>query len=147
MQLNKSRAITVIFVILLSFISLLPSYAVKQTGIPVMNEATTQELTANDNNVKVKDIDIDPLNTDSIKKSVVPDTKKEGKKLISLFIKTMLMVAFSATILYIILFFIKRFYGSNFVPSDEEYENAEMLELVTPETKTDALKSFLNRKK
>lgn len=121
-------------------------YAV-QKGIPVMTEDTTHELTYDNSNSRVKDIDIDPINTDKVKKTVVPDTKKESKKLIGLFLKTMFLVAFSAILLYVILLFIKKFYGSDFIPSNEECENVEMLELNTPGTKSDALKSFLNRTK
>ena len=122
------------------------AFAAKETGIPVMTEEFAQELTV-DNNSNIKDLDIEPINTDKVKRHVVPDTKQEGKKLIGLFIKTMLMVAFCAVVIYFILLFIKKFKKSSFIPYDEEYENEEMLELTTPRTKTEALKSFLNRTK
>lgn len=145
-MLKRLCKVILLIIVLINFsIAIEPAYA-KPSGIPVLTEETTQDLTFDDN-VKVKDLDIDPLNTDSIKKSVVPDTKKEGKKLIGLFVKVMLLVALSSLIVFIVLFFVKRFYGSTFVPSDEEYENAEMLELITPSTKSDALRSFLNRTK
>ena len=112
--------------------------------IPVVQE-TSQEI-VDDNGVNVTDLDIEPINTDNVKKNVVPDTKREVKKVIGLFIKTMVSVAFCAVILYIILIFVKKYYGSAFAPSadEEEYDN---LELTPPEDKITALKSFLNRTK
>ncbi len=104
-----------------------PAVMATEGGIPVMSDESSQEITLDKTESHVKDIDIEPINTDKVKKSVVPDTRQEGKKLIGLFIKTMLLVAFCAVVLYVILFFIKRYYGSAFVPSDEEYEDAEML--------------------
>ena len=76
------------------------NYTVEDT-IAVLSDAKGDD-------VKVKDLDIDPINTDSIKKSVVPDTKKEGKKLIGLFIKVMMLVILSSLIVFIVLFLIKR---------------------------------------
>ena len=111
-----------------------------------VDTATNSQMDLVRNDVNVKDIDIDPLNTDRVKKSVVPDTKKEGKKVIGLFLKTMVAVAFSAVILYVILLFVKKFYGSAFVPQ-QEYDEFEALDLSTPVNKTEALKSFLNRTK
>ncbi len=143
-HLSKLYGILLILAALFFFNAGNNCYAV-QSGIPVMTEETTGELTYDNPNSKVKDIDIEPINTDRVKKSVVPDTKKEGKKLIGLFLKTMFLVAFCAILLYVILLFIKKFYGSDFIPTNEECDNAEMLELNTPETKSDALKSFLNR--
>lgn len=143
--LNKLLLTVVIFSSLICGIIGQPAYSAK--GIPVMTDETAQDLTLDTNSSKVRDLDIEPLNTDKFKKEVVPDTKKESKKLIGLFVKMMCLVAFSAIILYLILFFVKRFNRSSFVPSDEEYENAEMLELITPENKTEALRSFLNRTK
>lgn len=97
------------------------------------------------NDIRVNDLDIEPINTSAVKKDVIPDTKKESKKVIGLFIKTMTAVAFSAIILYVILIFVRKFYGSAFMPS--EYEEIESLDLTNPSTKQDALKSFLNRTK
>ena len=97
------------------------------------------------NDIRVNDLDIEPINTSAVKKDVIPDTKKESKKVIGLFIKTMTAVAFSAIILYVILIFVRKFYGSAFMPN--EYEEIESLDLTHPSTKQDALKSFLNRTK
>ena len=60
------------------------------------------------------------------------------------FAKTMISVVFCAVLLYIILIFVKKYYGSAFAPpaDDEDYDN---LELTTPDDKTEALRSFLNR--
>ena len=91
------------------------------------------------------DLDIEPLNANEVKKNVVPDAKQEGKKVIGLFLKTMMAVAFCAIILYVILVFVKKFYGSAFaLDVQDEYEE---LNLSSPETKEEALKSFLNRTK
>lgn len=102
--------------------------------------------TSSQEQVKVKDLDIDPLNTVSLKKSVVPDPKQEGKKVIGLFIKTMLAVAFCSILLYIILYFVKKFYGNHFI-SKEYNKEVENLDLSTPETKEEAFRNFLNRTK
>ncbi len=107
------------------------------------NNSSQMDLVVNE--VSVKDLDIDPINTEKVKKSVVPDTKKEGKKVIGLFLKTMIAVLFSAVIVYLILLFVKKFYGTAFYKN--EYEEFEGLDLSTPTNKTDALKSFLNRTK
>lgn len=133
---------------LFSFL-LCPCFAIgEKDTIPVAREIVnsngqTMELIQNE--VNVKDLDIDPLDTKDVKNSVVPDAKKESKKVAMLFIKTMLGVMFSAIVLYIILLFVNKFYKSAFIEnSTDEYEN---LDLATPQTKQDALKSFLNRVK
>jgi len=112
--------------------------------IPVVQETSEEALL--ENNPNFADIDIDPINTDKVKKNVVPDTKREIKKVIGLFIKTMFTVAFSVVVIYIILLFVKKYYGSAFIQSadEDEYDN---LELTTPDDKIAALKSFLNRTK
>jgi hypothetical protein len=90
-------------------------------------------------------LDIDPINTNAVQKSVVPDPKSEGKKVLTLFIKTMTLCGICALLLYIILLFIRKFYSSAFVP--QEPQEFEELDLTTPENKQEALKSFLNRTK
>ena len=138
-QLHKLIA----FSILSGFLFVSPM-VLAEAPLSVDNAVPSQmDLVTND--ISVKDLDIDPINTEQVKKSVVPDTKKEGKKVIGLFLKTMVAVAFSAVILYIILLFVKKYYGSAFVSN--EYEEYEALDLATPNNKTDALKSFLNRTK
>lgn len=102
--------------------------------------------TSRQEQVKVKDLDVDPLDTVSLRKSVVPDPKQEGKKVVGLFIKSMLAVAFCAILLYIILYFVKKFYGERFV-SKEYNKEVENLDLSTPETKEEAFRNFLNRTK
>ena len=60
-----------------------------------------------------------------------------------LFLKTMLIVAFSSGVIYLVLVFIKKFYGSAFVENvGQEYD---AFDLAAPTTKEDALKSFLNK--
>ena len=97
------------------------------------------------NEINVKDLDINPINTKAVQKSVVPDPKSEGKKVFGLFLKTMFLSLACATILYVILLFIKKFYSSAFVT--QEPQEFEELDLTTPSNKQDALKSFLNRTK
>ena len=110
-----------------------------------VESATSSQMDLVTNEVSVKDLDIDPLNTEKVRKSVVPDAKQEGKKVIRLFLKTMMAVAFCAVILYVILIFVKKYYGSAFVSND--YEELEVLDLGTPTNKVEALKSFLNKTK
>lgn len=115
-----------------------------QTVSKDSNTIDNNQMNLVQNEVSVNDIDIEPLNTQNVKKNVVPDTKKEGRKVIALFIKTMMAVVLCAIILYLILIFIKKYYASAFV-NNEEIEDDESLDLTTPANKTEALKSFLNR--
>ena len=140
-QKLRHKLVIIGIIICFAFISPMP-YC--EGVIPVVQDAPQNELVENSGNVA--DLDIDPINTDKVKKNVVPDTKNELKKVIGLFIKTMISVAFCAVLVYIILLFVKKYYGSAFAPpaEDEDYDN---LELTTPDDKTDALKSFLNRTK
>lgn len=142
-MLNRLRK-TAILCFTACFLALNPVYA--ETEAPLMvDTAAPSQMDLIRNDVNVKDIDIDPINTEKVKKNVVPDAKKESKKVIGLFLKTMAAVAFCAVILYVILLFVKKFYGSAFVP--HECDEFEALDLSTPSNKTDALKSFLNRTK
>ena len=141
MQKLLHKLIVVICIICFSVIS---PVAYSAPGIPVVQESADINLT--EDSINVKDIDIDPINTEKVKKNVVPDTKNEFKKLIGLFIKAMIMVVFSAVVIYIVVLFVRKYFGSEFAPpaDEEEYDN---LELTTPEDKISALKSFLNRTK
>ena len=94
--------------------------------------------------IKVNDLDIEPIDTQMLKKSVVPDAKSEGKKVMELFAKVMLAVFVAGIVVYLVLVFVKKYYGSAFVEQDDE-EFYEDLDLATPKSKQDALKSFLNR--
>ncbi len=119
---------------------------VAEDEIPVsrgISQQGSSELIQNE--IKVEDSDIEPINTESVKKSVVPDPHKEGKKVIGLFIKTMLAVIICSVLLYLILLFSKRFYTKSLINS--ESEELETFDLSTPNNKNDALKSFLNRTK
>ena len=139
-QLHKLVLSSIIFCCLIFPCTVIlqePSLAVENAAVSQMDLVT--------NEVSVKDLDIDPLNTEKVRKSVVPDAKQEGKKVIGLFLKTMMAVAFCAVILYIILLFVKKYYGSAFVSND--YEELEVLDLGTPTNKVEALKSFLNKTK
>ena len=96
--------------------------------------------------VKVNDLDIEPINTQEVKKTVVPDVKNEWKKVFSNFLKAMMIVLFSGVIVYLILLFVKKYYGSVFVATDDD-EYFETLDMTTPDNRPDALKSFLHRTK
>lgn len=142
-NLPKKIAFTTIFLMTLVSLST-PVLAEISSEAPLPNQAQNKmDLIQHD--VKVNDLDIEPLNANEVKKNVVPDAKQEGKKVIGLFLKTMMAVAFCAIILYVILVFVKKFYGSAFV--NQEYDDFEAIDLSAPQTKQDALKSFLNRTK
>ena len=124
-----------------------PAFAVGSNTIPVtrdVSEGSRLELIQNE--IKVEDLDIDPINTKSLKDTVIPDPQKEGKKVIGLFLKTMALVAFCAVVLYLILVFIKKFYSSAFINNNDSKE-IEKFDLSSPDSKQDALRSFLNRTK
>lgn len=113
-------------------------------------EQTYQEnevQTVTSDSVKVNDLDIEPMNTRSVKKSVVPNTKKESKKVFHLFLKTMSAVGLSALFLYFILLLAKKFRILNIIPKNEEFDEYEYYDLGTPNNKQEALKSFLNKTK
>lgn len=135
-----------LFIILFSGFMFAPVFAEVQETIPVTREIVNEkgeQMELIQNEVNVKDLDIDPLNTKEVKQGVVPDTKKESKKIMMLFLKTMMAVAFCTVIIYVILVFVKKFYGSAFVNREvDEYEN---LDLATPNSKDEALKGFLDR--
>lgn len=118
-----------------------------QTEQEQLTQQNTQDLSQNINeaDVKVNDEEIEPINTAPVKKEVVPDSKKEGKKVINLFLKVMGAVLLSGVFLFIILSFVKKYYASAFV--EEDYEDYESLNLNSPNNKEEALKSFLNRTK
>lgn len=143
MQKLLHKLVIIFCVICFSFIT---PCAFSETGIPVVQDSTESDVNLVTEPTKVSDLDIDPINTENVKKSVVPDTQKEIKKVIGLFIKTMVIVAFSAVVLYIVLLFVKKYYGSAFMPSQENDE-LDALDLSTPDTKQSALKSFLDRTK
>lgn len=140
-------------VIILCFLSVPFSVAQTENTVKV-NVPTEESVVQNDenknmelvqNNVKLDDPDIEPIDTKDIKKTVIPDTQKEGKKVLMLFVKAMFIVFLCSIVLYFILSFVKKFYGNSFSPNDiEEFES---LDLASPNSKDDALKSFLNRTK
>ena len=145
MQLLRKVLILWVSFLLLSASVALPAYAVDDI-IPVAHDVSlegNEVLIQND--IKVKDNEIEPLNTNSVKKTVVPSPKKEGRKVIDLFLKTMSAVVFCAVVLYVILIFVKRFYQSAFIDNDDR--DIEGFDLTPPQNKHEALQSFLNRSK
>ena len=111
----------------------------------IFKQNIVNEQTLALNNAKTSDFETSPIDTQNLKKNVVPDSKKESKKVINLFLRVMMAVLLSAGILYVILLFIKKYYGSAFAV--QEYDEYESLNLSTPNDKEEALKSFLNRTK
>ena len=143
-MLKKARKyfFIICFVCLLAITPM--AYADKNTT--ALKNTTAEQMNFVQHDMKVNDLDIEPINTQALKKDVVPDTQKEGKKVFAYFLRAMLGVAFCSIVLYLILIFIKKYYGSAFVnPEEEEY--FEAFDLSTPNNKQDALKAFLNRTK
>lgn len=122
----------------------LPCFYMDAKAENIINSQNNNQMELIQNNVQINDLDIEPINVNEVKKTVVPDTKEEGKKVINLFLRAMAGVVICAVILYFVLLFVKKYYGSAFVNTDYD-EDFESLDLATPNNKQDALKSFLNR--
>lgn len=145
-------AFTIFLSLTLCFSVLNAAFALPDSDIQIPNQEETVQNKddfdnigfSSDEQVRVKDLDIEPINTNALKKSVVPDPKQEGKKVIGLFIKTMLAVAFCIILIYVILYYAKKYYG-DFFASKEYDKEVESLDLSTPETREEAFKSFMNR--
>ena len=126
------------------FLALNP-IAIADNNLEALENITPEQMKLIQKDVKVNDLDIEPINTNQVK-NVVPDTKKESKKVFAYFLRTMLAVAFSSIVIYLVLIFVRKYYGSAFMNADEE-EYFEAFDLNTPNSKQDALKTFLNRTK
>lgn len=116
-----------------------PTVFAEQKDVPTLQEQ--MELIQND--IKVDDLDIEPINTQDLKNNVVPNAKQEGQKVLFLFLKTMFAVALSGAIIYVALLFVRKYRSSAF--AEIEYDEFAMLNLATPANKQDAFMSFLNR--
>ena len=124
----------------------MPTIVAAQDTIPVARDISQRdEMELIQNEISVEDAEIEPINTKKVKDNMVPDSSREGKKVIGLFLKTMVAVGFCAVILYFILIFVKKFFASAFINHD--FEELENLDLATPNNKQDAIRSFLNRTK
>lgn len=134
-------------ILALSFVCLLMAspIASAKNEVSDLDNFVPEQMILIQKDIKVNDLDIEPIDTQGLKKSVVPDVKKEGKQVFIHFIRAMLLVAFSAIIIYLILIFIKKYSRSAFMNQEEEY--FEAFDLSTPDSKQDALKTFLNRTK
>ena len=140
------KLLKIAFIVFVACFLGLNSFAQADINETALKNITAEQMNFVSQDVKVDDLDIEPINTQALKGEVVPDTKNEGKKVFAYFLRAMLGVAFCSIILYLILMFVKKFYGSAFVnPDDEEY--FEAFDLTTPNNKQDALKAFLNRTK
>ncbi len=143
LNLNFKKAFLVFFVVASMFFGFGHKTLANDNLLLALNDSDSLEVIQSD--VRVNDLDINPINTQKVKKNVVPDTKKEGKRVLDYFLRVMGAVLACAAILYLILVFVKKFYGSAFaLDVQDEYEE---LNLSSPETKEEALKSFLNRTK
>ena len=139
-QLRKFLLIAVCILMMSS------SNAYAQNNLNVTSNATNEQMRLIHRDVKVNDLDIEPIDTQAVKETVVPDTKNEGKKVMGYFLRAMLGVALCAIFLYFILLFVRKYYGSAFVNQEEE-EYFESFDLTTPTSKQEALRTFLNRTK
>ena len=143
LNLNFKKAFLVLFIFASMFFGFGHKTFASDNLLLALNDSDSLEVIQSD--VRVNDLDINPINTQKVKKNVVPDTKKEGKRVLDYFLRVMGAVLACAAILYLILVFVKKFYGSAFaLDVQDEYEE---LNLSSPETKEEALKSFLNRTK
>ncbi len=133
----------ILFLAVLSF-ALLSPVCFSRNASQIQDVKQNGEYNLVQNEVKVNDFEVEPINTKQVK-NVVPDTKKEGVKVINLFLKVMSAVFISAFILYLVLITVKKYYSSTFI--SEETEDYESLNLSSPNNKEEALKSFLNRTK
>ena len=138
-----------LIVLFLSFLNLnLLCFGLNEdSSIPVVDEnGQVNTIQTNQRrDIKVNDLDIEPMNTQSVKKTVIPDTKQEGKKVLNLFLKAMMIVALCSLFCFIVLKFIRKFYASAFV--NQQQDDYEALDLSGPNTKQEALQSFLRRTK
>ena len=133
-----------ILVIVCLFALTFNTNAYANNDLNALSNATVEQMQLVHQDVKVNDLDIEPINTLAVKKGVVPDTKDESKKVMSYFLKAMLGVVLCAVFLYLLLLLIKRCYGTSFTDTEEE-EYFESCDLTTPTSKQEALKTFLNR--
>ena len=126
-----------------------PQVVFAESGVPSEVQGVSQNngSLAIQHDILTEDAHTGPLDTGTIKESVVPDPSKEGKKVVGLFLKTMIAVIFCSAILFVVLFFLKKNYAELFIKPKEESEELDNLDLSTPNSRNDALKSFLNRTK
>ena len=144
----KKQVHSFLAIIILSCFLLTPSvvFGVGEEDLITKDFSKNSDIELVQHDVHVDEVETEPIDTSAVKKNVVPDVSKEGKKVIGLFLKTMVGVGFCAVLLYIILFFAKKYYFKNYSPDDDS-EELEHLDLSTPNNRNDALKSFLNRTK
>ena len=140
----QKQARKLIVFVALSLFLITPSTIAFDDTIPVVHDAIVDNH--GQKRIQVKHLDVEPLNTEAVKKNVMPDAKQEGKKVIGLFLKVMSAVMICAVLVYFILLLIKKYYGSAFMAPEYE-EEFEIYNLTSPQSKADALKSFLNRTK
>lgn len=111
-----------------------------------LKSITPEQMKLIQKDVKVNDLDIEPMNTQALKNTTVPDTKKETQKVLSYFLRVMLGVMLACVVIALVGVFVKKYHSSAFSSKDED-EYFEALDLTPPNNRPDALKSFLNRTK
>ena len=146
--MQKQAKKHIVFVAISLFLMSPVSFALNnEANIPVVQDTSVNSrLDVAHKRVQVKHLDVEPMNTEKVKKTVVPDAKQEGKKVIGLFLKVMSGVMICSIFLYFVLLLVKKYYGSAFMAQEYE-EEFEIYNLTSPSNKVDALKSFLNRTK
>ncbi|MBR1618146.1 hypothetical protein IJ670_08355 [bacterium] len=141
---NKVFLLLIMMCAILSFS--IPEAVAEDNTIPVTQEVSVgNDLDYVQNDTSFDDPEIEPINTQKVKETVVPNPQSEGLKVIILFFKTMLGVVFSACVIYFGIVFVNKFWASAFI--NQEFEELESLDLATPQNKHEALRSFLNRTK
>ena len=91
--LHKTLYISAIFCLL----TLNPA-VVADMNTNALEKTTAEQMNFVQQDVKVNDLDIEPINTQEVKKNVIPDTQKEGRKVIAYFLRAMLGVVFCSII-------------------------------------------------
>lgn len=119
--------------------------AIRQQEIEKLNE---EMGLGEQKNIVVEDIKSTPNDNLALTKKVVPDTKSELVKMVFMFLRVMLAVALSSVVIFIMLLVVRRFYSPKVTLDDlnlkEENKN---ISLDTPQNKSAALKTFLDKTK
>lgn len=114
----------------------------KRQLIEEMNESVTTRPRVHSIDETVAKSPYQRTNTDF---NAVPKLHSEFFDVIFRFIKTMIWVAISAVVLFILAIFVRKFYGAQL--NAKYFEESENVDLRTPKNDTTALRGFLNQTK
>lgn len=114
----------------------------KRQLIEEMNESVTTRPRVHSIDETVAKSPYQRTNTDF---NAVPKLHSEFFDVIFRFIKTMIWVAISAVVLFILAIFVRKFYGVQL--NAKYFEESENVDLRTPKNDTTALRGFLNQTK